>query len=28
MAKQLKEREPVWPEIMPGAPGVAVGAEA
>src|SRR6188472_3336272 len=27
MAKQLKEREPVWPEIMPGAPGVAVGAE-
>ena len=28
MAKQLAEREPVWPEIMPGAPGVEVGASA
>jgi alkylation response protein AidB-like acyl-CoA dehydrogenase len=28
MAKALAEREPVWPEIMPGAPGVAVGADA
>jgi butyryl-CoA dehydrogenase len=28
MAKQLQDREPIWPEIMPGAPGVAVGADA
>jgi alkylation response protein AidB-like acyl-CoA dehydrogenase len=28
MAKALAEREPVWPELMPGAPGVAVGASA
>jgi alkylation response protein AidB-like acyl-CoA dehydrogenase len=26
MAKALEEREPVWPEIMPGTPGVAVGS--
>src|SRR5215211_9347321 len=26
MAKALAEREPVWPELMPGAEGVAVGA--
>ncbi len=25
MAKQVADREPVWPEIMPGAEGVAVG---
>jgi len=25
MAKQAAEREPVWPECMPGAPGVASG---
>jgi alkylation response protein AidB-like acyl-CoA dehydrogenase len=28
MAKALAEREPVWPELMPGAPGVAVGTSA
>ena len=28
MAKALADREPVWPELMPGAPGVAVGASA
>ena len=28
MAKSLAEREPVWPELMPGAPGVAVGTSA
>jgi alkylation response protein AidB-like acyl-CoA dehydrogenase len=28
MARQLQDREPIWPEIMPGAPGVAVGAAA
>jgi hypothetical protein len=28
MAKALAERQPVWPELMPGAPGVAVGTSA
>ena len=28
MAKQVADREPIWPEIMPGEPGVAVGADA
>src|SRR5215208_304719 len=28
MAKALKGREPVWPEIMPGSSGVAVGTSA
>jgi hypothetical protein len=25
MLKQASEREPIWPESMPGAPGVASG---
>ncbi len=28
MVKQLAEREPVWPEVMPGADGVATGESA
>jgi hypothetical protein len=28
MAKQVADRDPIWPEIMPGKPGVAVGADA
>ena len=28
MLKQAEARDPVWPESMPGAPGVATGASA
>ena len=27
MAKQVADRDPIWPEIMPGEPGVAVGVD-